>query len=155
MAAASHIPPELLVKPLGFVAVTGLDIVNNAIHCAIWDAFNSSKRQEKVLNIKPVSGDYECPRRRQKVIQLSILGLILPTAEYGLFDEISSVHEQKVRCASVHLFSGVYLQCMLDFWLRKCNEFIYFMLFLTLEEGSVPNSMHVSGAIFTSLLSLS
>ncbi len=67
MAAVTDLPQELLVKPLGFVAVTGLDIVNNAVHNAIWDAFNASRRQEKALNIKPVAGDYECPRRRQKV----------------------------------------------------------------------------------------
>ena len=67
MAAASQVPHELLLKPLGFVAFTGLDVVNNAMHCAIWDAFNSSKRQEKTLNIKQVAGDYECPRKRQKV----------------------------------------------------------------------------------------
>ena len=30
------------------------------------------------------------------------------------------------RCASAHLISGVHLQCLLDFWLRKCNQFIYF-----------------------------
>ena len=71
----------------------------------------------------------------------------------AFFDEISSVPEQKVRCACVNLFSGVHLKCILDFWLRKYNEFVYFLLFLTLE-GSVPNSMHVSGEIFTSLLSL-
>ena len=40
----------------------------------------------------------------------------------AFYDEISSVHEQKVKCASVHLFSGVHLQCMLDSWLRKYNE---------------------------------
>eukprot|EP00795_Rhopilema_esculentum_P015692 gene15692-6984_t len=66
MATAGDVPGELLVKPLGFVAVTGLDIVNNAVHCAIWDAFNASRRQEKALNIKPVAADYECPRRRPK-----------------------------------------------------------------------------------------
>lgn len=67
MATAGHVPHELLTKPLGFVAVTGLDLVNNAIHSAIWDAFNSSRRQEKALIIKPVTGDYDCPRKRQKV----------------------------------------------------------------------------------------
>ena len=68
MATAGDVPGELLVKPLGFVAVTGLDVVNNAVHCAIWDAFNASRRQEKALNIKPVAADYECPRRRPKVL---------------------------------------------------------------------------------------
>ena len=71
----------------------------------------------------------------------------------AFYDEISNVHEQKVRCASVHLFSGVHLQCLLDFQLVKYSEFIYVLLFLTLKSF-VPNSMHVSGAVFTSLLSL-
>ena len=78
MAAVGMVPQELLIKPLGFVAVTGLDITNNAVHSAIWDAFNSNRRQEKALNIKPVAGDYECPRRRQKVFVLfGLVGLII------------------------------------------------------------------------------
>ena len=71
----------------------------------------------------------------------------------ALFDEILSVHEQRVSCAIVDSFSGVHLQCLVDFWLRKYNEFIYFLLFLTLK-GFVPNSMHDSETITTSLLSL-
>ena len=63
----------------------------------------------------------------------------------ALFDEILSVHEQKVRCASVHLFSGVHSVFLLDIWLRKYSELIYFIFFLTLK-GSVPNSMRISGA---------
>ena len=55
--------------------------------------------------------------------------------------------------ASVRLFSCVYLQCLLDFWHRKYNEFFHCLLFLN-SKSSVKNSMHVSGAIFTSLLSL-
>ena len=43
----------------------------------------------------------------------------------ALFDEILSGHEQKVRCASVHLFSGVHLQCELDIWFRKYSELIW------------------------------
>ena len=38
----------------------------------------------------------------------------LTTSSVQHFDEISSVHEQRVRCASVHLFSGVQLQLTLD-----------------------------------------
>ena len=71
----------------------------------------------------------------------------------AFFDEISSVHEQKVWCASVHLISGVHLQCLLDVWLWKYNQFTYFLLFLTLKD-SIPNNMDVSGAIFTSLFLL-
>ena len=61
------------------------------------------------------------------------------------------MHEDKVRCASVHLFLGVHSKCLHDISHRKHNEFVYFLLFLSLK-GPVPNKMHVSGAIFTSLL---
>ena len=61
----------------------------------------------------------------------------------AFFNEILSVQEQKVRYASVHLFSGVQLQCLLEFWYRKYNEFIHFPLFLTLK-GSVPKGIHES-----------
>ena len=61
-------------------------------------------------------------------------------------DEISSLHEPEIKCASVHLFSGVHLQCLLGFWLIK-YEFVYFLLFLILK-GSVPKRMLVSRAIF-------
>ena len=63
----------------------------------------------------------------------------------AFLDEVSSVHEQKVRCATVHLFSGVHLQCLLDIWFTKYCELIYCVLFLTLK-GSIPNSMHIIGA---------
>ena len=46
----------------------------------------------------------------------------------AFLDETSSMHEQQVRCASVHLISGVQLQCLLDFWLRKYNQCIYFSI---------------------------
>eukprot|EP00794_Sanderia_malayensis_P013921 gene13921-15373_t len=64
--ACPEIPQELLVKPLGFITVTGLDVINNAVHSAIWDAFTSGRRQDKPLNIKTVVGDYECPRRQKR-----------------------------------------------------------------------------------------
>ena len=68
MAAACEFPQELIVKALGFVGLTGLDVLYNAVHRAIWDAFNVTRRQEKVLNVQLLSGDYEFPRQRQKVI---------------------------------------------------------------------------------------
>ena len=63
------------------------------------------------------------------------------------------MHEQIVQCASVHLFSGVHLQCLIDFWLRNLSEFYLFSVVSTLT-GSYTECMHVSGAIFTSSLSL-
>ena len=64
----------------------------------------------------------------------------------AFLDEISSVHEQKIMCASVHLISGVHLQYPLDLWLIYYGQFIYFLLILTMKD-SAPNGMHVSRAI--------
>ena len=72
----------------------------------------------------------------------------------AFFEEISSVHEPKIRCASVRLFSAMHLRCLLGVWLIKYSKFRYFLLFLTLK-GPVLNSMHISRAILTSLLLLS
>ena len=63
------------------------------------------------------------------------------------------MYKQKVRCAGVHLISGVHLQCLLDLWFRKYSQFIECLLFLTMK-GSVPNDMHVGRAVMASFLSL-
>ena len=71
----------------------------------------------------------------------------------AFFDKIFSLHKHKVRCASVHLISGVHWQCLLNFWLRKYSQFIYCLLFFTMK-GSVQNSKHISRATFTSLFKI-
>ena len=53
----------------------------------------------------------------------------------------------------MHLFSGVHLQDLPDFCLRKYKDLIFVMLFLNLKS-SVPKSTHVSVAISISLLLL-
>ena len=68
MAAACVFPEELIAKPLGYVALTGLDSVNNAMHKSVWDAFTVNRRQDKVLNIKLLPGDAEFPRKKQKQV---------------------------------------------------------------------------------------
>lgn len=49
---ANSLPTELLdnVQPLiGFV---GLDIVKNAVHKTIWDAFNSNRKSDRCVFIR-------------------------------------------------------------------------------------------------------
>lgn len=41
------LPPELCVKPLALVGISGLDTVNNAIHKLVWEAFSNSRRTER------------------------------------------------------------------------------------------------------------
>lgn len=41
------LPPELCVKPLALVGISGLDTLNNAIHKAIWETFSSNRRVER------------------------------------------------------------------------------------------------------------
>lgn len=66
MASACEFPEELVSNPLGYVALTGLDVQHNAMHRSIWDTFTVNRRQDKVLNIKLLPGDADFPKRRQK-----------------------------------------------------------------------------------------
>uniref|UniRef100_A0A3Q4GKM7 Uncharacterized protein n=1 Tax=Neolamprologus brichardi TaxID=32507 RepID=A0A3Q4GKM7_NEOBR len=43
-----ELPPELCCRPMAFVALTGLDVVYNAVHRAIWDAFCANRRADRV-----------------------------------------------------------------------------------------------------------
>ncbi|TRY90082.1 hypothetical protein DNTS_031586 [Danionella cerebrum] len=61
------LPPELCCRPLAFVALTGLDVVYNAIHRAIWDAFCANRRADRVpISFKVLAGDHEYPKCRTK-----------------------------------------------------------------------------------------
>lgn len=61
------LPPELCCRPMAFVAVTGLDVVYNAIHRAIWDAFCTNRRADRVpISFKVLPGDHEYPKCRTK-----------------------------------------------------------------------------------------
>ncbi|KAJ8917803.1 hypothetical protein NQ315_010709 [Exocentrus adspersus] len=56
------LPPELCVKPLALVGVSGLDTLNNAIHKAIWETFSSNRRVERApVFFKLISNAYEFP----------------------------------------------------------------------------------------------
>lgn len=66
------LPPELCCRPMAFVALTGLDVVYNAIHRAIWDAFCANRRADRVpISFKVLPGDHEYPKCRTKVRQKS------------------------------------------------------------------------------------
>uniref|UniRef100_A0A8C1SGJ1 Trafficking protein particle complex subunit 11 n=1 Tax=Cyprinus carpio TaxID=7962 RepID=A0A8C1SGJ1_CYPCA len=61
------LPPELCCRPVAFVALTGLDVVYNAIHRAIWDAFCANRRADRVpISFKVLPGDNEYPKCRTK-----------------------------------------------------------------------------------------
>lgn len=63
-----ELPPELCCRPMAFVALTGLDVVYNAVHRAIWDAFCVNRRADRVpISFKVLPGDHEYPKCRTKV----------------------------------------------------------------------------------------
>lgn len=68
----TEFPPEIILKPVALVGLSGLDTVNNAIHKTIWDAFSNNRRQDRasvrfrLLNntlefpvVKPKRNSYE------------------------------------------------------------------------------------------------
>ena len=57
----------------------------------------------------------------------------------AFFDEISSVHEEELMCASVHLVSGVLFKCTLNFLAYNVNQFSYFLLSFHLENSVLSN----------------
>ncbi|XP_036367513.1 trafficking protein particle complex subunit 11 [Octopus sinensis] len=67
MSWAAELPEELLCRPTGLVVLTGLDVVYNAIHKAVWDAFVNNRRHDRVsLKFKVFEGDHEYPKCRSK-----------------------------------------------------------------------------------------
>ncbi|XP_014386882.1 PREDICTED: trafficking protein particle complex subunit 11 [Myotis brandtii] len=60
-------PVELCCRPMAFVALTGLDVVYNAVHRAVWDAFCANRRADRVpISFKVLPGDHEYPKCRPK-----------------------------------------------------------------------------------------
>lgn len=85
MAAASEFPTELATRPLGLVALIGLDINHKPLHKAIWESFSVSRHPERVpLSFRLLPIDHEFPKAKSKVN----CGLISST------------------CFSLHLFYG-------------------------------------------------
>jgi len=67
-------PAELLGRPMGLVILTGLDLVYNAIHKAIWDSFYNNRRSDRVpLKFCSLEADHEYAKCRQKVFKLQML----------------------------------------------------------------------------------
>ena len=63
-----ELPPELCCRPMPFVALMGLDMIYNAVHRAIWEAFSANRRTDRVpVSFKLLPGDYEFPKCRTKV----------------------------------------------------------------------------------------
>lgn len=72
-----ELPPELCCRPMAFVALTGLDVVYNAVHRAIWDAFCANRRADRVpISFKVLPGDHEYPKCRTKVSSREIYKFI-------------------------------------------------------------------------------
>ncbi|XP_061439817.1 trafficking protein particle complex subunit 11 isoform X2 [Rhineura floridana] len=60
-------PVELCCRPMAFVTLTGLDVVYNAVHRAVWDAFCANRRADRVpISFKVLPGDHEYPKCRTK-----------------------------------------------------------------------------------------
>uniref|UniRef100_A0A8C2PCV4 Trafficking protein particle complex subunit 11 n=1 Tax=Capra hircus TaxID=9925 RepID=A0A8C2PCV4_CAPHI len=60
-------PVELCCRPMAFVTLTGLDVVYNAVHRAVWDAFCANRRADRVpISFKVLPGDHEYPKCRPK-----------------------------------------------------------------------------------------
>ena len=68
-------PVELCCRPMAFVTLTGLDVVYNAVHRAVWDAFCANRRADRVpISFKVLPGDHEYPKCRPKVMTLLARG---------------------------------------------------------------------------------
>ncbi|XP_054846122.1 trafficking protein particle complex subunit 11 isoform X1 [Eublepharis macularius] len=60
-------PVELCCRPMAFVTLTGLDVIYNAVHRAVWDAFCANRRADRVpISFKVLPGDHEYPKCRNK-----------------------------------------------------------------------------------------
>lgn len=54
--------PELCVKPLALIGISGLDTLNNAVHKSIWETFSSNRRVERApVLFKLISNSHEFP----------------------------------------------------------------------------------------------
>ncbi|KAL4704139.1 hypothetical protein ACJJTC_012955 [Scirpophaga incertulas] len=55
-------PPEIILKPLALIGLSGLDAVNNAIHKEIWDAFANNRRPDRAsVRFKLLNNTFEFP----------------------------------------------------------------------------------------------
>lgn len=67
-----ELPPELIIKPLALIGLSGLDIVN-PIHRSIWDAFSNNRRLESsAIQFKLLTPTHEFPTVKPKVFYIII-----------------------------------------------------------------------------------
>lgn len=58
----TEFPPEIILKPLALIGLSGLDTVNNAIHKTIWDAFSNNRRPDRAaVKFKILNNTFEFP----------------------------------------------------------------------------------------------
>ncbi|CAK1584977.1 unnamed protein product [Parnassius mnemosyne] len=58
----TEFPPEIILKPLALIGLSGLDIVNNAVHKTIWDAFSNNRRPDRAsVRFKILNNTFEFP----------------------------------------------------------------------------------------------
>lgn len=63
-----ELPPELIIKPLALIGLSGLDIAN-PIHRSIWDAFSNNRRLESsAIQFKLLTPTHEFPTVKPKVL---------------------------------------------------------------------------------------
>ncbi|KFM58453.1 hypothetical protein X975_10524, partial [Stegodyphus mimosarum] len=60
------LPVELTSNPSAYIAVTGLDVENNAIHRTIWESFNASRQDRVSLFLKLLPVGHEFPKAKPK-----------------------------------------------------------------------------------------
>lgn len=58
----TEFPPEITLKPLALIGLSGLDTINNAIHKTIWDAFSNNRRSDRAsVKFKLLNNTFEFP----------------------------------------------------------------------------------------------
>ncbi|KOB67024.1 Uncharacterized protein OBRU01_20427 [Operophtera brumata] len=58
----TEFPPEIILKPLALIGLSGLDTVNNAVHKEIWDAFSNNRRADRTpVRFKLLNNTFEFP----------------------------------------------------------------------------------------------
>lgn len=58
----TEFPPEIILKPLALIGLSGLDAVNNAVHKEIWDAFSNNRRPDRAsVRFKLLNNTFEFP----------------------------------------------------------------------------------------------
>ena len=104
-------PVELCCRPMAFVTLTGLDVVYNAVHRAVWDAFCANRRADRVpISFKVLPGDHEYPCKGTLLLPLSpLLWVCISFLFLYLCREppefikgmVTEVHEENSRCFHV------------------------------------------------------